>query len=62
MVNFKINIQKRLYEDMKKYKQVNWNSVAKKGLKEKLKKELKDNKEESLDYIPKYLMKYYEIK
>jgi isopentenyldiphosphate isomerase/mRNA-degrading endonuclease RelE of RelBE toxin-antitoxin system len=30
--------------------------------KQKLEKELKENKDEYLDYIPKYLLKYYDIK
>lgn len=49
MVDLKINVPKRLYEEMQKHKQINWNNIAKKGLEEKIKEleleeEIKSNK------------------
>jgi hypothetical protein len=37
MVDLKINIPEKLYEEMKKHKKINWNSIAKRALKQKIK-------------------------
>ncbi len=37
MADLKINIPKKLYEEMKKHKKINWNSIAKRALKQKIK-------------------------
>jgi hypothetical protein len=36
MADLKINIPKKLYEEMKKHKKINWNSIAKRALKQKI--------------------------
>jgi hypothetical protein len=73
MADLKINIPKKLYEEMKKHKKINWNSIAKKALKQKIKeieeiKVLKEFKNAEKEYkegnyiTQKELIKELELK